>query len=412
MNERELRARLRRTPLPEQHAGLERAWPVVRAAHADTTASAVSGRARRRVPRVAGVLGACALVLAALVLATATRPREALARWLRQAIGLSSVPSAHRTTLAGLPGGGRLLVQAGATSWLVAPDGSRHLLGRYAGAELSPHERYVLAWRGATLTTFTPGGRMQWSLNAPGTVSDARWSADGFRVAYLAAGSLRLVAGDGSGDHDLVDFVAPIAPAWEPGTAATHRLALLRDDGAIELRDADSGAVIWSRRPASAPRQLLWSPDGRLLVAAAPRSLSLYSPGGRLQARWAPPGGSRIEQAAFAPGGSHRLALVLARARPQADSVETTTATPAGLRAGARLLLSLPERLTGLRFSPRGDWLLVSSAAADQWAAIRARGPVTLVTIDRIAARFAAPGATPDGFPAPVDWRAEPPRAP
>jgi hypothetical protein len=413
MTERELRARLRHTPLPDESPGVERAWPVVRAAHADA-ASATAQRqpGRRRLPRLAGALGACALLLASLVLATASRPREALARWLRQAIGLSSVPSAHRTTLAGLPGGGRLLVQSGTTSWLVSPDGSRHLLGRYAGAELSPHQRYVLAWRGAALTALTPGGRPQWSLPAPATVSDARWSVDGFRIAYLAGGSLRVLAGDGSGDHDLVDFVAPVAPAWEPGTAVTHRLALLRDGGTIELRDADTGAVIWRRHTGDAPRQLLWSPDGRFLLAVAPRSLTLYGATGRRRARWAPPAGSRVRHATFAPGPSGRLALVLARVHPRADTVETTTATPAGLRAGPRLLLTLPERLVGLSVSPRGDWLLVSSAAADQWAAIRVRGPVALVTIDRVARRFAAPGATPSAFPSPVDWRPQPPRTP
>jgi hypothetical protein len=413
MTEREIRARLRHTRLPDESSGLERAWPVVRAAHADTvSATAPRHPGRRRVPRVAGVLGACALLLAVLVLATASRPRDALARWLRQAIGLTSVPSAHRTTLAGLPGAGRLLVQSGTMSWLVSPDGSRHLLGRYAGAELSPHQRYVLAWRSAELTAFTPGGRPQWSLAAPATVSGARWSMDGFRVAYLAGGSLRVLAGDGSGDHDLADFVAPIAPAWQPGTAGSHRLALLRDGATIELRDADTGAVIWHRHAAAAPHQLLWSPDGRFLLAVAPRSLTLYGASGRLRARWAPPPGSRVRQAAFAPGPSDRLALVLTRTRPAADSVETTTATPAGLRSDPRLLLSLPERLAGLRVSPRGDWLLVSSAAADQWAAIRARGPVTLVTIDRVARRFAAPAATQHAFPVPVDWRPQPPGRP
>ena len=55
---------------------------------------------------------------------------------------------------------------------------------------------------------------------------------------------------------------------------------------------------------------------------------------------------------------------MLSRARPAADSVEMTTATPAGLRSEPRLLLSLPERLAGLSVSPGGDWLLVSSAAA------------------------------------------------
>jgi hypothetical protein len=243
-------------------------------------------------------------------------------------------------------------------------------------------------------------------------VSGARWSVDGFRVAYLAGGSLRVLAGDGSGDHDLVDFVARIAPAWQPGTPGTHRLALLRDGDAIELRDVDSGAVIWRRHAAVPPRQLLWSPDGRFLLAVAPRSLTLYGASGRLRARWAPPAGSRVRQAAFAPGPSDRLAFVLSRARPAADSVETTTATPAGLRSEPRLLLSLPERLAGLSVSPGGDWLLVSSAAADQWAAIRARGPVTLVTIDRVARRFEAPRATQRAFPAPVDWRPQPPRTP
>jgi hypothetical protein len=407
MTEAELRERLTAAPLPDEEAATGRAWSVVRTGRAQELARGRHHR-RRRFPRAA-VAMACVLLLAALALTLASRPREALARWLRQAIGLSSVPSAHRTTLAGLPGGGRLLVQAGATSWLVSPDGSRRLLGHDDGAELSPHERFVMTWRGPILSALTPGGRPQWSLTAPADVTVARWSTDGYRVAYLAGGSLRVLAGDGSGDHDLVDFVAPVPPAWEPGAAAGHRVALVRDDGAIELRDVDSGAVIW-RQPSAgpAPHRLLWSPDGRYLLAVSPRALTLYAAGGRLRARWSPPAGTAIEQAAFTPGTSERLGLLLAHRAPLADSVVSITSTPQGLRAGPRLLLSLPERLTGLSVSPAGDWFLVSAPTADQWAAIRARAPVRLITINRVAGRF-APGG---GFPEPVDWRPPASRAP
>ena len=88
-----------------------------------------------------------------------------------------------------------------------------------------------------------PNGRVAWTLAARGTVRDAAWSPDGYRIAYRRDDVLAVVAGDGTGARVLARPCAPVAPAWRPG--APHTLAWVDASGHVEVRDVDSGALVW-----------------------------------------------------------------------------------------------------------------------------------------------------------------------
>ncbi len=399
MTERELQELLASTPLRDTGASEERAWRVVRAAQAGAVADR---RAARKRPRSA-LVGLCALAVTAIVLATASPPRQALARWIRQAIGIAT-PRAQPATLAGLPSG-ELLVNSAGSSWVVGGDGGRWRLGITGDAQLSPHGLFVLGWRGSVLRVVSPHGAPQWTLETPAQVKLASWSADGYRIAYLAGNSLRVVAGDGSGDHALVADVAALAPAWRPASGTQQLIALLDATGALQLRNADTDTLIWRRRPAVAPDALLWSPNGRFLATLAPQRITLYDAGGRLVAKWSPGAGERVGAAAFAPAGN-RLGIVLRSRAAPSETVETLLATPAGLHRAPALLLSVPEQISGLAWSPDGRWLLAASPSADQWTLIHAQAPVSLRSISHVASRFEAPGSgSAPSFPVLGGWR-------
>src|SRR5205814_5470534 len=120
----------------------------------------------------------------------------ALVRSVRSAVGIEHAEPA----LVALPSAGRLLVDSTAGPWIVGADGSKRLLGRYTAASWSPHGLFEVAVRGHELAALDPKGTVRWSLERAGLVHDARWSPDGYRIAYLAGSTLRVVAGDGSGD--------------------------------------------------------------------------------------------------------------------------------------------------------------------------------------------------------------------
>src|SRR5581483_9464012 len=126
--------------------------------------------------------------------------------------------------------------------WVVGPDGLKRKLGAYADAEWSPHGLYVVATSGNELVALDPQGHVRWTL-ARLRPSAPRWEGTftDTRIAYLTASGLRVVAGDGTGDHLLDAHAASVAPAWEPGRL--HTLAY-STGGAVVLRRAD-GRVVW-----------------------------------------------------------------------------------------------------------------------------------------------------------------------
>ena len=201
--------------------------------------------------------------------------------------------------LTSLPAEGRVLVESGNGPWIVSSDGSKRRLGSYDDASWSPHGLFVAATRPGELVALDPKGNVRWSLARGAGVHEPRWAPDGFRIAYLSGASVRVVAGDGTGDRAL-GVSAQAAPAWRPGPG--HVLAYAGPKGDLRVVDADTGRALW-RAFGSLPTELLWSADGSRLLALAPDALRVYDRAGRMVGTRALPAGTRAETAAFATSG-------------------------------------------------------------------------------------------------------------
>lgn len=393
----ELRARLNGFQLNDTAAAEQRAWAAVSAAYHG--AAAVRRRPRRW--RVAVPVVACLLALGAGLLVTGRHQREALAGWLRTAIGLGAQPR-PRPLLAGLPSHGLLLVNARGGPWIVTANGSRRYLGAYAAGAWSPHTLYVAAWRGRELAVLDPRGRLQWVRTAVGAVSGARWSPDGYRIAYLAGGGAWIVAGDGSGTHRLRARVAPVVPAWQPRVTPAHRVALADRTGDVEVIDADMGRRLWRAHSAAVPRQLLWSADGTRLVAVTGGRITVYDARGRTLANGELPAGETVDAAAFAHSGDG-LALTV---RPADGGGEDVVLLPTGSMTSTPLqLFHTRARLRGLSWSPDDRWLMAASPATDQWVLVATKRGTRPQAVSGIAGQFMTGGRTA-GVPTPAGWQA------
>ena len=380
MNERELREALRRGP--EDAAARERSWRVVQAAFAGR-----EPRPRRR-PRA---LVAVAAVLVPVVVAGVA---VGAPRWVRDALEPGSERA--RPALVRVPGGGSLLVRSGGSAWVVSPDGARRRLGAFSGASWSPRGLYVVAWRGRELTALEPGGVVRWSVSAPARVTQASWSpVDGYRIAYVAGGALRIVNGDGTDDRHY-GAARSVAPAWRPDDA--HVLAYVDRRERVNVVAVDSGRRLWRTQPVSGVTQLAWAPGGRRLLAAAGDHVTRFDRRHRTTGDtivdWVPDAAPAIEHMAVAPGGG-RIALVRA-----ADSGRREVRLKHGLRE--QLLFTARGPLPGLAWSPDGRRLLVPWPEADQWLFLRPSGGRT-VAVANIARQF-MPGATGPAFPDAVEW--------
>jgi hypothetical protein len=73
------------------------------------------------------------------------------------------------------------------------------------------------------------------------------------RIAYLSAGVLRVVGGDGKGDRVVDTRAAARAPLWRPGSA--HVLVYARKDGSIPVVDVDTGKELERKVPETFLRQ-------------------------------------------------------------------------------------------------------------------------------------------------------------
>jgi Tol biopolymer transport system component len=221
-----------------------------------------------------------------------------------------------------------------------------------------------------------PNGRVHWTLARSGPVAAPTWSYEGFRIAYLAGHALRIVNGDGTGDHLLApNAVGTGLPAfgWRPGT---HQLAFRNANDELMLADVDRGRLLWRRRAPGVER-LQWSADGRRLLVSGGRS-HVLDPSGRTIA--ALPSGLQLP-AAFAPR-SHALAAVTTA---QGRSTVVVRSGP-GYR-NHRSLFSGPGTFGGVAWSPNGRWLLVDWRTADQWVFIpttRGRRVVTAAHVGPI----------------------------
>lgn len=383
MSRRDIRCALLGVPLPDELEAQRRSWAVVRAAHAER--EPVRRRAWR--PRLVVALA----LVAALATAALSPPGRAVGDWIRDRVA-GEKPA--QPALVRLPAAGRLLVLSERGPWLVQRDGSKRLLGDYESASTSPSARFVVVTDGRRVLALDPVGEPRWQLARPQPVADARWSpSPGFRVAYREGDTLRVVAGDGTGDRLLARGMAPVAPAWLPQEGRTA-LAYADTSGRVHVVEADTGEELWAASEGATPEKLVWSADGRfLLVVTDGDRHPLYRAGGRLARTARTPAGHDVLDAEFARDGP-----TIAYSAYDAESGRTAVVV------GDRQLQGFEGRIEDLVFSPDGRWLLAGWPDADQLLFLPLGSRRGIVAVDDVRREF-APGSTGEiAFPRVAEW--------
>jgi hypothetical protein len=332
----------------------DKAWEVVRRAFEER-----SPTPRRRGTKLA--LAATATAVAAVVVAALSPPGQAVFKSVRQAVGIEHAEPA----LFSLPAPGKLLVVSADNGgvWLVRSNGFMRKLGSYSDAEWSPHGLYVIATEQNELVAFDPDSGVRWKL-ARIDPSWPRWEGTmtDTRIAYIAASGLRVVAGDGTGDHLLDAYAGDVPPAWDPGRV--HTLAYY-SGGAIVLRGAD-GHLVWRTPVTVTPSALEWTSDGRYLAVVSAKTIVVLDRRGRVH-RTISMLGAELRQATFQPS-THELAVVV-RAIGRSE-IRTVDVDHPG---HARLLFAGPGTFGDVEWSPTGAWLLVNWPDANQWVFIKGK---------------------------------------
>ena len=205
------------------------------------------------------------------------------------------------------------------------PTGTKRLLGRYRDARLSPHGLFVAGTRANQLVALDPQGDVRWTLARPAPRLPA-WTGTrtDTRIAYLSGGELRVVAGDGSGDHAL-GRAALVPPAWRPGP---RRVLAYSDRRQAVVVDADD------------PSEATVDRDGTFA------------------------GRNDVVAARAAGNGSSVFFIVSGRTFFRGTGVFDQLAS-----------------------SPDGRWLLISWPTANQWVFVRLH-PRKMVGVARITQKF------------------------
>ena len=372
--------RLRDLTAPDEDGARERALLRLRAEFERTPARPA---ARPRPARFRGRLAAAAVAALIVLAAALSPPGEAVADWVRAAVGLRpELPTDGAPRSDRPPGGGRLLVSSAGVAWIIEADGRRHRLGAWTGASWSPQARFVVAWKGRRLAALDRRGHVRWSLTAPRPVTAAHWSPSGFRIAYRSGQALRVVAGDGTDDR-LFDAGTFRPTAWRPGAA--HVIAYVSGSH-VDIADVDSAQRLARIRLPHVPHEIAWSADGSRLYVNLHRSIAIYDARGRRTGRIWMPGRQTVTTFVPARGGS-----LVAVARRERTSSEVALMRPGG---ADRVLFRADGRFTRLRFSPTGRWLLVAWPLADQWVYLRpgASGTRQMRAAAHVSRRFKARG--------------------
>jgi hypothetical protein len=332
----------------------ERAWQVVRQAFHERTPQPARSRASNRL-----LLAGVAVLAVVAVAAIASPPGRAVFQKVREVVGVQQAESA----LFSLPSKGRLLVVSSDNGgvWLVRDDGYKRRLGSYTDAQWSPHGLFVVATTAHQLVALDIDHGVRWTL--PRRAYWPRWEGSRVdtRIAYMTTSGLRVVAGDGTGDHLVDRYAQDVPPAWDP--LRLHTVAYY-SGGAIVLRNADTKRIVWRAPITVLPSDLTWSTDGRYLAVTSSHKVIVLDTRGRLH-RTVTTLGEGFVGAAFQPHG-HRLAVSLRT--PRGSEVRVVDVDHPG---HARLLFAGPGTFGDIVWSPDGRWLLLAWPTADQWLFLR-----------------------------------------
>jgi hypothetical protein len=384
-----VRQALRQMPVPDEAGAAERAWRVVDAAF--ESREPVPWSRRHRGPLVA-LVAAGTIIVAAL-----TPPGMAVVDRFRDAVGRE--PS--QPALVELPAPGRLLVLSPDGPWVVHDDGSKRLLGDYGDASWSPRGLFVIATRGRQLVALDPeSGKPRWSLSRTEPVSDPRWGGIGLdtRIAYRAADTLHVVAGDGSPDAIVANEVAPIAPAWKPNS---YVLAYADARGRVHVVDADTQRQVWHTTAVKAVRELAFYGD-RLVVTTDSRVI-VFRRGKETPSVRVPAGHVLLDSTLLQSGG-----VLYADYDPAADSTalfrsDCTVAGACLLMPDTRVFEG-PGRIGNLITSPDLSWLAAGWPAADQFLFFKSVPRLGKVeAVSNVTAEF-SPGSGSAAFPVILGW--------
>jgi hypothetical protein len=232
---------------PGEHEAQERAWEVVRSAYEQREPATWPRRHWQPLVAVA--------VVAAVVAAALSPPGRSVVHSLRKAVGVERAEPA----LFSLPAPGELLVTSREGAWLVHPDGSKRLLGRYRDVAFSPHGLFVAGTRANQLVALDPRGNVRWTLARPSPRLPV-WTGTrtNTRITYLSRGRLRMVAGDGTGDHVL----GPASLRHAPAAAARIRRRVGQSEVVVGHQVVLRGTGVFD--------QVTQSPDGRWLLVGWP----------------------------------------------------------------------------------------------------------------------------------------------
>jgi hypothetical protein len=398
VTEAELRNRLLRDPVPGEQEAEQRAWEVVRSSYAS----------RERVPwierhsRLVIVLA----LMAAVGVAAVTPPGRAVVDRMRDSVA-GRAPS--EPALIRLPSGGRLLVNSPQGPWVVRGDGSKRRLGSYEGASWSPHGLFVVATRERRVVALEPDGDVRWTITRPTRVTQARWAPSGFRVAYREGETLRIVIGNGEDDRLLVPSVAPVAPAWRPD-AEKNVLAYADRAGRVHVIDVDAREELWLARVGPVVRKLLWSEDGRRLIALTETTVRAYGPRGKSVGGFSVPNGHLLLDAAVLPKGWFIYADFNPRTDETALIQATCVTTSACPLIGPTRAFRGPGRLENFAVSPDERWLLVGWPAADQLLFLRLPGTPgrrRILPVSNVSREFDPGGTGTRAFPRAAGWVGE-----
>ncbi|MDQ3759720.1 MAG: hypothetical protein M3331_07255 [Actinomycetota bacterium] len=385
---------LRDAEAPDAERAEQRGRQVVSAAFAEREPQAPKKRS-------VAIRASLALVAGGVLTGFALTPAGADVRdWIADRVQLGEGDAEPR--LSSLPAPGEVLVEAPGGAWVIREDGSKRLLGDFDEATWSPSGRFVGVTDGSELRAVDPAGNFRWSIDAGARVSALDWSTDeGFRVAYLAGGEVRVVTGDGLSDRPVA-FASDVAPAWRPESdpaVALHHLTFVDRQNRVVTIATDTDRVIWRSQTYSAPvRSVEWSAAGdRLLVVAGDYAIILGPEGEQFLKG---PFATGIEDAAISPNGTSLAVVASDRRGTDLNLVEIGGET-------TRLYSSGPgnprPRFEAPVFSPDGEWVLLPWREADQWLFVNTNDRRVSAVAD-IARQFDADGKGITGFPAVAGW--------